>query len=98
MYYRRDHTRFLLNNSVCVITDEGIEKHFLLKDLSIRGVGIIGNFSLKVNERVEAIIDAPLFLKRPISKTAKVAWFEKIGNNFWQGGLDFGVADRIPNL
>jgi hypothetical protein len=98
VHYRRDYQRFVLNDSVSLITDEGREKRFLLKDLSARGAGIIGNFSLNLNESVKAIINAPLFFDRPISKAAKVVWCQKIDGDLWQGGLDFGLEEKIAIL
>ena len=95
MYYRRDYQRYILNDSASLTTNEGIEKDFLLKDLSARGVGIVGNSPLNINEDVKVIINAPLFFDRPVSKAAKVVWCQKIDENLWQVGLDFGEEEKI---
>jgi len=93
--YRRDYQRFLLNDSASLITSEGIEKRFLLRDLSVRGIGIFGNSSLYLDEKVKVVINAPLFFERPVARHAKVAWCQKIGADLWQGGLDFGLDGRM---
>jgi hypothetical protein len=47
---------------------------------------------------VKAIINAPLFFARPISKAAKVVWCQKIDEGLWQGGLDFGLEEKTAIL
>lgn len=98
MFCRRDYQRFICNNSVSLLAKEGIEKRFLLKDLSTRGAGIVGSYSLDINERVKVIINAPLFFDKAVSRHAKVAWCQKLDENSWQGGLDFGEDNKITFL
>lgn len=95
MSCRRDYQRFILNDSISLVTEEGSENRFLLKDLSTRGAGIVGISPLDINERVKVIINAPLLFDKSVNRNAKVVWCKKIDTNFWQGGLDFGEDNKI---
>lgn len=94
MVYRRSYERFILNDSASVVTKEGEEKSLLVKDLSARGIGVIGDSAFGINEKVTMVINVPFFFDRPISKQAKVVWCKKIDQNLWQAGLVFGL-DKI---
>jgi len=93
--YRRVYQRFILNDSASLVTQEGTEKRLILNDLSATGAGVFGDCSLNINEKVTVIISAPFFFSKPICKQAKVVWCKKIDRNLWQGGLDFGLDNKI---
>ena len=93
MAYRRSYERFILNDSASVVTKEGKETSLLVKDLSARGIGVIGDSPFDINEKVTMVINAPFFFDRPISKQAKVVWCRKIDQNLWQAGFDFGLDE-----
>lgn len=95
MPYRRSYERFILNDSVSLVTQEGIEKTLALKDLSARGAGILGDFPLDINQRVTLAMKSSFILDKPVAKQAKVVWCKKIDNNLWQAGLDFGLDNKI---
>jgi len=78
-----------------LVTRDGREKRVILRDLSSRGVGIAGNYSLDVGEEVAVTIQARFFFDQPIYRQAKVIWCQKIDDNFWQAGLDFGLDNKI---
>ena len=99
MLYRREYPRFTLNDSASLVNREGQEITLIVKDLCVRGAGVISSSELKVGNRENIVINAPCFFERPLAKEAKVAWCRKIAENLWQAGLDFGLADKInfPN-
>lgn len=75
-----------------VISTEGKESEpLILRDLSARGVGVIGNFPFKINQEVLIKFEIPYLLSRAICKQATVAWCCKINDNLWRAGLDFGL-------
>jgi len=91
--YRRTYERFIFNDSASLFAKDGAEKRLLLKDLSTGGVGVFGNHSLNINEKVTVTINAPFFFKRPFSKRARVAWSKRVDTNAWEAGLDFSLID-----
>lgn len=99
MVYRREYPRFILNDSASLVTPEGQEIALIVKDLCVRGAGVISSSELQVGHKENIVINAPCFFEQPLAKEVKVAWCRKIDQNLWQAGLDFGLADKInfPN-
>lgn len=95
LIYRRDYKRYILNDSIYLLTKEDRERHAILKDLSARGAGIIGDSPLEINEKVTAVISAPFFFDEPVRRRATIAWCKRIDKNLWQSGLDFGIDNKI---
>ena len=84
-----------MNDSVALLTSQGIERGAILKDLSARGAGIISDFPFKLSEKVTAVISAPFFFDSPVHRQATIVWCQRIDKNLWQGGLDFGIDNKI---
>ncbi len=99
MLYRREYPRFILNDSASLITKEGQEINLIVKDLCVRGAGVISNSALDIGRKEQVVINAPCLFERPLAKEVKVAWCRQIDKNLWQAGLDFGLANKInfPN-
>jgi hypothetical protein len=95
--YRRSGVRFELNTSAVITTSPNSHERFMLKDVSCRGVGIIGYQPFKLAEKVLINFQIPAFFSQPIRKNAKVAWSKQINGNLWEAGLDFGL-DNILDL
>ena len=95
LVYRRDYFRYIMNDSVSLLTKKGNEIEMILKDLSARGAGVVGDSPLEVNEKVTAVISAPFFFDSPVHRQATIVWCQRIANNLWQGGLDFGIDNKI---
>jgi len=95
--YRRDYERFIANDSVSLVTDNGIENPLILQDLSARGVCVLGDYPFKIEEKVNLTIYAPFFINSPALKEAKTVWCKRIADNLWQAGLDFGM-DNLINI
>lgn len=93
--YRRDYKRFIVNDSVSLVTDNGVERPLILEDLSARGAAVVGDYPFRINEKVNVVIHAPFFFDKPALKEAKTVWCKKISENLWQAGLDFGIDNRI---
>lgn len=94
MPFRRSYERFLVNRKANLETDKSQEQEVLLRDLSIRGAGIVSRFSLNENEQVKISIKEPFF-DQPVLKEAVVIWSKKQENNSWRSGLDFGLDNRL---
>ncbi len=92
--YRRSYERFNLENATALIVDSQGRKESIVKDISTRGAGVIGNSPLAVNGRVETIIIASLF-NEPVHKNARVAWCRPVNTTLYQAGLDFGLDNEI---
>ncbi len=95
--YRRDYKRFIVNDSVSLVTDNGVERPLILEDLSARGAAVVGDYPFRINGKVTVVIYAPFFLDSPALKQAKTVWCKKINENMWQAGLDFGM-DNLINI
>jgi len=96
--YRRDYRRYILCDSIALLTKGGAEKIALLKDLSARGAGVVADEPLQANEKLAVVISAPFFFDQAVSKRAAVVWCKKIDNRLWQAGLDFGLDNKIVFL
>lgn len=99
MFYRREYSRFILNDSASLTTKEGREITLIVKDLCVRGAGVISDSALEVGQKEKVVISAPCFFLQPLAKEVKVAWCRRIDKNLWQAGLDFGLVNKInfPN-
>ncbi len=93
MPYRRAFERFICNDSAALLDKDGAEKRLIVKDLSLGGAGVFGNYPLALNDRVIVLINAPFFFKRSFSKNARVAWSKMVDNNAWEAGLDFSLTN-----
>jgi hypothetical protein len=93
--YRREYNRFEINALAILITNKNVENTFLLKNISARGASVIGNFPLEVSNKLEIVIEIPFLCDEPIRKEAKIVWCKKISDKLWEGGLDFGLDNKI---
>ena len=93
--FRRTYKRFIVEVQATLIINNSLRITAIAKDLCSRGVGIICKYPLKVNEQVEIIIF--LALQNTVCNKAKVVWSEKVDENLWRAGLDFGL-DNLTNL
>ena len=87
---RRVHDRFKVGTIITAVIGQNKKKSLIAKDLSVRGVGVIGNYSFKVGDAVTVIIQKP-FSQKCVQKKAKVVWCSELEQNMWEAGLDFGV-------
>ena len=92
---KRSYQRFYVGTSAILIFKDNLKETFLLKDFSPRGGGIFGHHPLQINEKVAIIFKVPLLFDRPIRKEAKIAWCNKLQEDVWEGGLDFGLDNLI---
>jgi len=93
---RRAYTRFKLDTAVTIIANTGQASPTVLRELSARGIGIVSNRMLNINEMVTVVVDNSC-LPQPINRQAKVVWCRQIDNNLWRTGLDFGM-DNLLNI
>lgn len=91
---RRAYERYKLDDSAILILNKKLEKSSILRDLSVRGVGFVCDFPIKNNEKIEIIIKSSLF-RSSMRKEANVVWCNKIGDNLYRAGLDFGLDNKI---
>ena len=94
MPFRRSYERFLINDWATVILNETTQKRLLLRDLSVRGAGVVSNYPFQVNDKVKIVIKEPVF-DAPVSREAKVIWSNKKEDNLWRSGLDFGLDNEL---
>ena len=93
--YRRTYQRIALEASATLVINKSKEEPSGLRDLCPRGAGIVTCYPLKENEKIDIIIQVPYLFASAVYKQAKVAWTKKIDENLWQGGLDFGEANKL---
>ncbi len=93
--YRRDYKRFMVDGTVALVKTEGQTVPLILKDLSVRGLSVSGDYPFQINEMVTVIIYVPLFLDTPTLKQARIAWCKKTDENSWEAGLDFGMDNLV---
>jgi len=96
--YRRSGERFEATSSAVVTTDCNRQERFMLKDVSCRGVGIVGYHPLQIADRVLINFQIPSVFNQPIRKNAKVAWSKQINADLWEAGLDFGLDNTLSLL
>ena len=91
---RRFHSRFRTDVTITAVVEQNQKKSLIAKNLSVRGVGVVGNYSFKVGDAVTIIVQKPFF-QECVEKKAKVIWCSKLEQNMWQAGLDFGLDNVI---
>ncbi len=94
-FHRRSQERFKVDASAIIMAGQEVKQSAILKDLSARGAGILSNYLLKASQEVSVIIQAPFFFTGPLQREAKVAWSNKIKENLWEYGFDFGLDNQI---
>ena len=98
--YRRSYERYLIEDSAQISTAEEQAVPLILRDLSARGAGIIGNFPFELNKEVVIKFKVPYLIQKVICKHARIVWCSQINENLWRAGLDFGLINkynRSPN-
>lgn len=90
IHYRRASNRFRVDASATLVCDNKQEEPVIVKNISARGGGIVGNCPLKKDAKVGIVIQHFL-LGNPVRKEARVAWCRQINDRLWEGGLDFGI-------
>ena len=93
--HRRGYQRFQLQAQATLIAESQLERPSILKDLSARGAGVVSNEPLNLNEKVEIVIFVPYFFDAAVHRKAKVVWCNRIDEQLWQAGLDFGLDIKI---
>ncbi len=92
--YRRQYPRYTVEGQAKLRAGEEADQPSLLKDISLRGAGILSKQPLDPQEKLDIVIHVPSLFPRPVSTSARVVWCDKIGDNLWQAGLDFGLANE----
>ena len=64
-------------------------------DICPRGAGAYTDYPLNSNEKVNIIIKPSALIDTFIYKQAKVAWCNKVSQNLWGVGFDFGEDNKI---
>jgi len=95
--HRRSYKRFKVNTPVTLVKNGSLEDNCMLNDISARGIGIFGDKSYQIDEKVTVNFALPSLFDEPISKEARISWTAKVNEKFWISGLDFGL-DNMLNL
>ena len=91
---RRYYDRLRAEVTVKAVVDQSKAKSFIAKDLSARGIGLVGNYAFKRGQTITLIVEKPFFQKS-VRKDAKVVWCDELGENIWRAGLDFGLGNTL---
>ncbi len=94
-HQRRTYDRFIIEGSATVVTENDLEIPSILKDVSTRGAGIVSNYPLTVNKEIGIFINPCPLVKSQTYRRARVAWSEKINDNLYGSGLDFGLFNQL---
>ena len=92
---RRCYGRYRLDGSATLVGEGGAQEPSVLRDISCRGAGVVTYQPLELNDNLNIIINASSLFSRPVIRQARVAWCKQISAGLWQGGLDFGEANKI---
>jgi hypothetical protein len=87
--FRRAHDRYPVDAAgIAYIQSKDQEGVSLVKNISLRGVGIISNYPLDRGERVAVSIQSALIKNSSQNKTARVVWSRQVQEGFWHTGLE----------
>lgn len=90
---RREHPRITFVQPVRVLTAEEGELNFITKDLSLSGICLIGNRSLK-GQTVRLVIPVPTKPEEHLCLVVRILWASTLGDGLvQQGGLFVEVVD-----
>jgi hypothetical protein len=90
---RRSFFRFIVETSATLISNSGLRKPVIVRNVCPRGACVFTNHRIEATEQVE--IELIYLFDKPIYRKAKVIWSKEIDKDFWQAGLDFGVDNLI---
>jgi hypothetical protein len=87
--FRRAHDRYPVDAAgTAYIKSNDQERVSLIKDISLRGLGIISNYPLARGERVAVSVQSALIKNSFQKKTARVVWSEEVEEGLWYTGLE----------
>lgn len=92
---RRVHPRLIVDDTGEVLAENNQMQPIIVKDLSVRGAKIIGEFPLSVGQKIAIDIRSGILLEPSIRKEAQVRWANKIDKNLWAIGLNFDENNVI---
>lgn len=90
---RRSFFRYVVETSATLISNTGLRKPVIVRNVCPRGACVFSNHPIEPAEHVE--IELIYLLDKPINKKAKVIWAREIEKDFWQAGLDFGLDNLL---
>ena len=87
--FRRSYDRYPVDAAgTAYIQSKDQERVSLIKNISLRGVGIISNYPLERGERVAVSIQSALIKNSLQTKTARVVWSRQVEEGLWHTGLE----------
>ncbi|MFA5090548.1 MAG: PilZ domain-containing protein [Candidatus Omnitrophota bacterium] len=92
--WRRSYKRFPLDASGVLLLEDSSRLPSIIRDLSVRGSGIVSDTPVKENSNVKVVFNSSLFTS-PVEKTARVAWCRQLSRRLYQAGLDFGPGNAV---
>jgi hypothetical protein len=95
LLHRRVYPRVAFDAPATLLVDNLLRKPSVVKDLSVRGAGIVTTYPVTLNQKVDLFIDAPLHFNKPIEREARVAWSKQTDDNLWRVGLDFNENHKL---
>jgi hypothetical protein len=90
---RRQCERLKVEGEGTLIINNNIEKTYQLKDLSSKGLCIIGDHMIQMDASVDIVIASP-FLRNSVYKNVRVAWNKKLDQDLWEGGIEFKLNNN----
>jgi Tfp pilus assembly protein PilZ len=87
---RRSYDRYPLDTIATLIDQGKGHKSLIVKNVCGGGVCITLKQQLIIGDMVTIELILPTS-SQAITRSAKVIWCEKLDENLWQAGLDFGV-------
>jgi len=92
---RRSYKRFKLDTSATIAINGNQQKSLLLRDLSSRGAGVMSDYAFALDEEIRLTIEIPYLFTKTIIRQARTVWCNKVADNLWRAGLDFGLDNQI---
>ena len=93
--YRRAYARYSINASAVLSAGTYPGRGLIVRDISVRGLGIITDFTLVRNEKLDIALSIPSLRRLLYYKKPRVVWCHRLDDTLWRCGLDFGLTERI---
>ena len=98
IYYqhRRAYNRLSMETSAQIFQNGKSGRPAEVKDISVRGMRIVLNFSLSIGERISTAIYSP-YVRNPVQHNVNVQWCRQLEGELWEVGVELDL-DNIMQL
>lgn len=91
----RAYKRYIVEGQATLLLGKGAQRASVLKDISLRGAGVVSNHPLEARQKLDIVMNVPSLFRRPVNASGTVVWCNKIDKGLWHAGLDFGLGNDV---